>query len=563
MPNRNYAFTRPLIDTLANLGLRHVCVTPGSRNTPLALAVAEQENVRSWIHLDERSAAFFALGLAKATRQPVALVCTSGTAAAEYMPALAEAEQGRVPLLALTADRPQELRDQGSAQTIHQGFMFGRAVKWAHDAAPPTADPHGYAVRLATQAWTLATEAPAGPIHLNLPFRDPLSPVHVDGETSRPGGRPVVHSGRRHASDGALLDVARRLRGLKTLIVAGPLDEPGVSAALCDLAEALDAPIFADPLSGLRAGTHPLDKVIVTGDALARAGRLDDDLGPDAVIRVGSQPTSKALNQWLARRGDVEQVWIDEAGWRDASASATVIVRAHPEPTARMLADLVERGPSGWTEAWAVAEQTVLDAWRDLPFPSEPAAAAIVAEAIPDTASLVIASSMPIRDVDSFFGGQERPIRLLANRGANGIDGTVSTAFGVAAASGPTYLLTGDLALVHDMSAIASGVRLGLDLTVVLVDNNGGGIFHFLPQADYPEHFESHLVTPHDLDLTAILTAMGADVIDVDGIDTLAAGLSRKPAGVSVLHLRTDRVENVALHRALMEAAAVRPRPAD
>ncbi|MDH3306006.1 MAG: 2-succinyl-5-enolpyruvyl-6-hydroxy-3-cyclohexene-1-carboxylic-acid synthase [Acidimicrobiia bacterium] len=553
MPNRNYAFTRPLIDTLANLGLRHACITPGSRNTPLALAVADHPLVRSWIHIDERSAGFFGLGMARATRTPVVLICTSGTAAAEYLPALAEAELGRVPLIVLTADRPPELRDSGASQTIHQEHMYGRAVKWAHDAAPPdpAADPTRYAARLATQAWTFTNEAPRGPVHLNLPFRDPLAPIQVDGEASRPGLRPVVHLGRLSADDGALLDVAGRLRGLRTLIVVGPIDEPGLSEAVIALADALDSPVIADALSGLRTGTHPLDRVIVTGDALARSGRLDTDLRPDAVIRFGAQPTSKALNGWMSERTDVEQIWVDDAGWRDATASATVIIRSHPEETARRLSDLVEPGPSGWPDRWADAEAAVLEAWRDLPFPSEPAVAAILAEALPDGSSLMVGSSMPIRDIDAFFGGQERSLRVLGNRGANGIDGLISTALGVAAVSGPTYVLTGDLSLVHDLTAVSAGVRLGLDLTIVLVDNGGGGIFHFLPQADFPEHFETHLATPHELDLPAIVTAMGANHTEATTVDELAEIVVVRPSGISVVTVRTDRTANRQLHHEL------------
>lgn len=551
MPNRNYAFTKPLLGALRDLGLDHVAISPGSRNTPLAIAAAETTDVTVSVHLDERSAAFFALGMARATQRPVAVISTSGTAAAEYLPAVIEARLSHIPLIILTADRPQELRDTGAPQTIHQADLYGTAAKWAHDAAPPdpASDPGRYAVRLATQAWTISQETPPGPVHLNLAFRDPLAP-EVRTETIRPApSTPTVHLGTLLATDGALLAVARQLTEKRVLIVAGPSSDADTPPAIAELAHALGAPIFADSISGLRAGHHPVERVVGMGDALARAGRLDTDLRPDVVLRFGPIPTSKALWTWLSTT-EVPQIWVDAGTWREATSSASVIVRADATDTARRLTDLIEPGPIGWAEAWAVAEAEIISAFGVLPWPSEPAVAAALADGISDGSALVVSSSMPIRDVDLFFGVQDRPIRVFSNRAANGIDGVISTAMGVAATGRPTYLLIGDIAFLHDATALTSAQRLGLSLTIILVDNDGGGIFHFLPQADYPEHFEDLLATPHGTDLPALAEGMGVRVVQPNSIAEFVDHLAT-PDGVKVIYIRTDRSENIILHQDL------------
>lgn len=551
MPNRNYAFTNPLLGALRDLGLDHVAISPGSRNTPLAIAAADTDGIAVSVHLDERSAAFFALGMARAVDKPVALISTSGTAAAEYFPALIEARLSHIPLIVLTADRPPELRDTGAPQTIRQTDLYGPAAKWTHDTPPPdpSADPARYAVRLAVQAWTVAQEGPAGPVHLNLAFRDPLAPVPTDEVTPPPPATPTVHVGVTTATDGALLSVARQLRGRRVLIVAGPTTEPETAPAIAELAEALGSPIFADVLSQLRAGNHPVERVIGTGDALARSGRLETDLRPDVLLRFGPIPTSKALWTWLGKT-DVPQIWIDTGTWREATSSASTIVRADITDTARRLVDLVEPADPAWSEAWAQAEAGVLEQWETLPWPSEPGVAALLAAGMVDGAGLVVSSSMPVRDIDAFFGVQDRPIRLFANRAANGIDGVISTALGVAATGRPTYLLIGDIAFLHDASALASARRLGLSITVVLVDNDGGGIFHFLAQAGYPDHFEQLLATPHGTDLRALAAGHGATVIEPAGPDEFLSHLGT-PDGVTVMIVRTNRTENEALHREL------------
>ncbi len=534
---------------MAQLGVSQAVITPGSRNTPLAIAFAERPDISHSVHLDERSAAFFALGAAKATGSPAVLICTSGTAAAEYTPAVHEAAMARVPLVVITADRPPELRDVSAPQAIDQRNLYAGAVKWSHELATPQAGLESYVCRVGAQAWTSALEAPAGPVHINVPLREPLSPMDRVIPVEAP--IPQVRLSRPVALPADVKELAASLSDGRTLLVAGPSAKP--TPGILALAESIGAPVFADPLSNLRRGhSH----VVCTGDTLARCGLLDGDLRPDRVIRFGAPPTSKALGQWLAANPAVAQILIDHGGWRAPEAVPITAVRADPEATATSLAELATAHP-GHLEAWQAADATVRQAWRSLPFPSEPEIVRLLDQGLPGGGSLWVASSMPIRDVDSFWEGREDAPALRANRGANGIDGLISTALGSAVATGgATSVLTGDLSLLHDLTALVTAKRLGVDLTIVLVDNNGGGIFHFLPQADHPEFFEELLVAPHDQDLGALLRGFDVDVGFFEESDDFRQAVSEPAKGVRVLGVRTERSANHALHQDLLSAAA-------
>ncbi len=569
--NRNYAFVVPFVDALARLGLRHVCITPGSRSTPLALAFAAHEAIADHVHLDERAAAFWALGIAKTTGLPAALVCTSGTAAAEYHPAAAEARQARVPLLLLTADRPAELRDSGAAQTIDQVGLYGRSVKWFHDVGAPVPDAAYFrtAPALAGRAWAAARDAPAGPVHLNFRFRDPLHPAVVPGDAPDPGPLtwPAYRPGRLEPTDATVAEVAGIVGGRRTLLVAGPQDDAALPAALADLATAGGFPTLADALSGSRSGGHDLTTVVAHGAPLAGAGMLDR-LRPEAVLRVGAQPTSKALFRWLGEHPEVPQVLVEPAGWRDPDGAASLVVRADPTATLGALAKaLGAPAPPGWLESWqqadAAAAAALATAIEGAGFPTEPGVVAALARVLPAGATLWAASSMPVRDLDSFLPKRAAPLRVLANRGANGIDGFLSSGFGSAQASGtPTYLLAGDLSMLHDLGGLAAAARLRVPATVVVVDNDGGGIFHFLPQAQLPEHFERLFGTPHGHDLEAVARALGARASRPSTLAELEAAVAEPPAEPRVVVVTTDRRANVAVHRELQRAvdAALSPR---
>lgn len=560
--NRNYALAVPFVAALAQLGLRHVCITPGSRNTPLTLAFAEHPDIRDWPHHDERSSAFFGLGIAKMTRAPVALVATSGTAAAEFHPAVVEARYARVPLLVLTADRPPELRDVGAAQTIDQARIYGTAAKWFHEVPPPEATPQlvRYVTALASRAWTAAMEAPPGPVQLNFPFREPLAPVEGPGDVPndlpRPSAvRPLL--GRLQLEERQVQQVAELVSGRRTLLMVGPLDEPGFPEAATALAAVGGFPILADPLSQLRAGTHDLDHVITTGDPIARVTGLADPLSPEAILRFGAAPTSKVLTTWLAENDTIPQVVVDDAGWRDPAASATVMVRSDPVTAAALLAKAITPAPSEWAATWRRAERAVRAALEArVPFPSEPGTVSHLGASLPAGSQLYVGSSMPIRDVDAFFDACDRPIRILANRGASGIDGTISSTLGAAAVAAPTFALTGDLSLLYDLTALATAARLQLPVTIIVANNDGGGIFHFLPQARFPDHFERLLATPHGLDFGRLAHGFDVEHHLVDDGDRLRELVSSPADGPRLLEVRSDRAENVRLHDELWRAAA-------
>ncbi len=536
--NSAYRAAALLVATLARLGLRHACLTPGSRNTPLSLAFAEHPDVTDWIHHDERSSSFFALGLAKATRRPVAVVTTSGTAAAELSPAAVEARYGTVPLLLITADRPPEHRGIGAPQTIDQVGMFGKMVRRSADAML-TELGSGEITELAVTTWNGAVRRPGGPVHLNLGFREPFVPTDLTvPEIDMLADAPT----RRTLDADSLRAAAAMLSGKRTLIAAGPFDEPGFVDAVTRLADETGWPILADPLSQLRAGPHDRSHVVSTGDALFHRGRIPGL--PEAVLRFGAPPTSRAFTTWLEDHPHVPQVVVDEVDGRDPSQTARLMVAADPVGFAEALS--VEPAAIGWTEAWTDADRNARRALAGMPFPSEPAVVQTLAERLPAHSNLNVASSMPIRDVDLFFPCVDRSVRMLANRGANGIDGLVSSGLGASATGTATFVLAGDLSALHDLGALAAAARLRLPVTIVVVNNDGGGIFSFLPQSKLPRHFERVFSTPHGLSFVPVAQALGLPAVGVDRHDQFVSALDEP--GPLLIEVTTDRDANVRLH---------------
>ncbi|MFB6161505.1 MAG: 2-succinyl-5-enolpyruvyl-6-hydroxy-3-cyclohexene-1-carboxylic-acid synthase [Haloferacaceae archaeon] len=557
-PNRNTLWARALVDELARGGVDAVCVAPGSRSTPLTVAFAEHDDVHVFSHLDERSAAYFALGRARRTGDPTPLVCTSGTAAANFHPAVVEASEGRVPLVVLTADRPPELRDSGANQTIDQEKLYGDAVRWYRDVAEPEPDDRKLRSLRTTAARALreATGVPAGPVHLNLPFRKPLEPTPVEGDvpadldplaaTGRPDGTPFVR-----ATDGTPALPDERLRGLATaldadrgLVVAGPADPPGVDTdAFAALAHATGFPILADPLSGLRFGGHTRTVPVIGGyDGYVDTAVTDGWPDPEVVLRVGASPTSKALRKYLAGTG-ARQFLVDPAGgWREAEFVATDLVRADPSRLAGRLARLAtESGDSSWLERWRDADRahwaTVADADTH-----EGAVLADVVENAPDPSTVVVSNSMPVRDLDRFGAPTTTSVTALGNRGASGIDGVVSTALGAGSATtDPLTLVVGDLAYYHDMNGLLALGRCGVDATVVLVNNDGGGIFHELPIESFDPPFTEQFKTPHGLDFapTGDLYDLDFRRVDPDEFADAYAAAARRE-GTEVLEVSFD-----------------------
>ena len=555
----NTAAARALVEGLARAGVRDACVTPGSRSTPLTVALAEQDAIRPWLHIDERSSAFFALGLARASGRPVALVCTSGTAAANYHPAVVEADLSRIPLIVCTADRPPHLRNVGASQTIDQVGLYGVSVRHERDLpAPgsPDAPPEVFA-ESARYAVESALGPLPGPVHLNLPFDEPLieppgahpAPAALPTRSEAPAAPPLPPAPDALAAAGEALG-----RSERPIIVAGPESGGLPVQAIGDLARALGAPLLADPLSGLRTGPHDRTHVIDAYDAFLRDPRADS-LAPDCVLRFGAAATSKALNQFLARATDATHVLCDLPGSnRDPDALATHRLTADAHSAAVALHEAVSgERDSAWLAQWrerdARARVTLSGYALAASDPFEGRAVIELQRALPAGATIFAGNSMPVRDVDSFLASDERPLSVVSNRGANGIDGVVSSALGHAAAGlGPVALLIGDLSLFHDLNGLWAGTRHGLDLTVVLINNGGSAIFHYLPQAAHEHVFEEWFATPSDIDFAAAARAYGAGHCLLGDWSEMPGELARSGQGVRIVEIRTDRMRNLEMH---------------
>ena len=542
--NRTYAPLQAFVEELYRCGMRHAVTSPGSRNAPLALTLAAQDGIEATSVLDERSAGFVALGMAKASGRPVAVTCTSGTAAANLHPAVAEAHEARVPLVVLTADRPPELREVGAGQAIDQIKLYGTAAKWfvevgTHEPGRETAIHHR---ALACRAYWTAAGGRPGPVHLNFPLREPLAPAPeelADGDwEGRPGDRPWTevreHASAPHSDDvhGVAERIAAEPRGL---IVCGPCHEE-VADAVSRLAREAGWPVLAEPTSGVRCGAHDRSHVIAHYDVLLRVDEFAARHAPGLVLRIGDMPTSKPLRALVS---ETSHTVVDAHGaWHEPTRRAELVLHAAAEPTLHALASAVamrsvEKDPD-WLDEWRRADGKVWAAVEAAPDGFEGAVLARVEPELPDEAVVWVSSSMPIRDVEAFFPQSPKRVRFLANRGANGIDGVVSSAMGAALATGlPTWVLIGELALRHDAGGLLAARRSGVDLKIVCLNNGGGGIFDFLPVAEHadPAAYEDHIATPSE-----------------------DAGLAALWPGLR--EVRTDRRQNVRLHRELVERVA-------
>jgi 2-succinyl-5-enolpyruvyl-6-hydroxy-3-cyclohexene-1-carboxylate synthase len=539
-----YLLLRAFVDELARCGLAGACTSPGSRSTPLVLTLARQPGLATWSHVDERVAGFFALGVAKQRGRPAAVACTSGTAAAHYLPAVIEAHEARVPLIVLTADRPPELREIGAGQTIDQLKLYGDAAKWFFEVGTHAATPERlrWIRQLAFRAYETAVSGRPGAVHLNFALREPL----VLDEPLPPADDEAPMRRARRAPAPPAIDLDP---GERAVIVAGRHErDDGLAEALATAAAALGVPLLADPLSGARRGAA----AVAHYDALLRDAGFAAAHRPETVVRVGDLPTSKPLRQWLAGLDATRHVAFDpEAAWQDPAAVVVEVLGADPAAWARSIAGPPRR--SAWLDAWrgadAAAAEAIAATLSDAI--SEPAVARALA-ALPSAVTVFTASSMPVRDVETFWPACDAPPRVLAHRGANGIDGTLAAAFGAAAAGARVVVHLGDVALAHDLGALLSASRLQLGLTVLLVDNGGGGIFDFLPVAKQVDAYEEHVATPTGLDAERVAALFG---LEYERVEELAA--IREAPG-TLLHVRTDRAENVALHRRVQEAVAVR-----
>jgi 2-succinyl-5-enolpyruvyl-6-hydroxy-3-cyclohexene-1-carboxylate synthase len=555
--NTNALWCSVAAETLWRAGVRHAVISPGSRNTPLTMALVAHAGIATTPVLDERSAGFFALGIAKRTGVPVVLLCTSGSAGAHYLPAIIEAKESGTPLFVVTADRPPELRDCASGQTIDQQKLFGGFVAFYHELAvpEPRVELLKYLRQTLRHAVTRATED-GGAVHLNAPFRDPLAPV-ADGTAEALAfavdweaffALPSVP----WTIEDDLLEMGGPDRISRGLIVVGGGPQRGMQAL--ELAQTMGWPIMADGLALERLSGWDEVSVVAAYDAFLRDARCGRALRPELVVLCGELPTSKVLRAWLAEVDAPTIQFTARAGNRDALHGRTQAVRAAP------LGVEVHRPTRAWRTLWEKAEAAAQGVLAGVKKESgfEGAFTRMVAETLTDEQTLFVASSMPVRDLEYFAPVRTDGPRVLANRGANGIDGTLSTALGVAHDGEPTVLLTGDLALLHDTNGFLSAPKLRGSLTVVVINNQGGGIFGHLPVAKFDPPFEEYWATPQRVDFAKLCAAyevphcLAATPAELGKLLRAQVGVP----GLRIIEVRTDRSKDVVTRQRLFAAAA-------
>ncbi|MEK5037498.1 2-succinyl-5-enolpyruvyl-6-hydroxy-3-cyclohexene-1-carboxylic-acid synthase [Sporosarcina sp. FSL K6-3457] len=549
-------YVRRMTGALMNAGVTTVVISPGSRSTPLAYAFASTENLDVYMQVDERSAAYFALGLAKASGKPVVLLCTSGTAASNYHPAITEAYYARVPLIVITADRPHELREVGAPQAIDQIRMYGEHVKYSVDMPLPegNSDIDDFIDRHISRALSVAITAPFGPVHLNVPFREPLL---IDFDRATP-----TSTFRRHLTGIATLDAntAQLIKGILAesetgIIIAGELPVGFDKEAFWQFANALQWPVLCDPLSNLRSEVPEQCVALCIDhyDALLKSGVFCDKVMPETVIRFGAQPVSKPLALYLKKVRPSIVIAVDESPeFRDALGVVTHHIQTAP---AAIFPLLVDKPQTAYTELWAAANQLASDMTNSYEgiAGDEGIFAKMLIEYLPAGSDLVSGSSMPIRDIDTFFRATAKDVTIFANRGTNGIDGVVSTAFGIQTArKRPTWLYIGDLSFLHDVNGLIVSRFHDMDLTIVIMNNDGGGIFSYLPQSEVTHHFEELFGTPTGLTFNHIAEMYDAQYAAVRTPEQFQAELVRsKDKPVRIIEVFSDRQVNVQAHREL------------
>ena len=565
----NLAWAERFVAALGERGVRDACVCSGSRSAPLAIAL-HRSGIRTHVPLDERAGAFFALGLAKASRRPVAIVTTSGTAAANLYPAIVEAYHARVPLIVMTADRPPELRGTGAPQTIDQIKMFGTAVRSFHEVGTPSAAPElldsvaSLGVRAVAEAWG----PPAGPVHLNFPFREPLVPEPEALPAPRPGSvarqdKTVLEGPELQIPGAGVVAraagmIRRRRRGL---ILCGPEDASAdFPEAVARLAAVTGYPILADPASQVRYGPHDRSRVLGSYEGILRSAVFAEREAPEVLLQFGPPLTSKAFHLYATRHPETMHLVVDAGRERrDPSGRAREVFAADSAAFARALAEALSSGADplpSWGERFAEADLAARGAIERLGTSqrglNEANLCPLLLEAAPEGTVLYIGNSLAIRNLDLFAPASAKPVRVLANRGANGIDGLVSSGLGASAAGGaPLLVVTGDLSFHHDLNGLAA-VREGLArATIVIINNDGGGVFSLLPIARHHDMFERYFGTPHGLDFSSAAKLYGIPFARPASPADLRERASRSLAGRenTILEIPCDREETRALHR--------------
>ncbi|HIK18111.1 MAG TPA: 2-succinyl-5-enolpyruvyl-6-hydroxy-3-cyclohexene-1-carboxylic-acid synthase [Leptolyngbyaceae cyanobacterium M33_DOE_097] len=551
--NTNLLWTSVLVETLHRVGLTTAVICPGSRSAPLTIALACHPKIETIPVLDERSAAFFALGLARQQKRPVALVCTSGTAGANFYPAVIEARESRVPLLILTGDRPPELRECNAGQAIDQQKLYGTYPNAYYELALPTADfSHlRYLRQTVVQAWEQTMYPVPGVVHLNCPFREPLAPLPDGTAFSLDEATFFAHLSPRFPAFDVVpgsLPISQWLATPTGVIVAGvaqPTDPEGYCRAIAHLSQTLGYPVLAEGLSPVRNYASLNPNLVATYDLVLRQPELAKALAPEVVIRIGDTPTSKQLRTWLD--ATQPQQWVVEPS--DRNLDPLHLPTTHLRTTVERLAASLpaETAPmTPYLKRWLTAEtttrQSIYQTMTALDALVESKVAWLLSQVLPPETPLFISSSTPVRDVEWFWQPGDRQIQPCFNRGANGIDGSLSTALGMAHRQRPSVMLTGDLALLHDTNGFLLRSHWQGHLTIVLINNNGGGIFEMLPISKFESAFEKYFATPQRVDMAQLCAAYGVEHLEIQSWAELQAKLQVLPErGIRLLEIKTNR----------------------
>jgi 2-succinyl-5-enolpyruvyl-6-hydroxy-3-cyclohexene-1-carboxylate synthase len=577
--NTNTLWSSVLVETLHRLGLQTAILCPGSRSAPLTIAFAQHHDIEAIPILDERSAAFFALGRARQSRQPVALLCTSGTAGANFFPAIIEARESHVPLLVFTADRPPELRNCHSGQTINQIQLYGNYPTWQTELATPLADASllAYLRQTIIHAWERSRWPTPGPVHLNIPFRDPLAPTPepippcIDETQFFKAVRPP-HASAHSIAPSAISGLPFHLwqecdRGL---IIAGPCipEEPETYCqAIAHLSGCLGWPVLAEGLSPLRNYAELNPYLISTYDVMLRSANLKVELEPDMILQLGELPTSRALRQWLEPLE--AQHWIVEPSADNVDALhrcsiplhlsiETLAVQLEQYLTGAGQSTSISSEPSPYLKVWLSAEANYQTAIQEMmqstPELRESKVAWMLSQCLPEGTPLFIANSMPVRDVEMFWQPGQSHVQPYFNRGANGIDGTLSTAFGLSHRQQSSILLTGDLAFLHDTNGFLCQTHWHGHLTIVLLNNNGGGIFNMLPIAQFEPPFETFFATPQQVNFASLCQSYGVKYEIIFTWDLFQDRISQLSGeGIRVLEIQCDRAIDAQWRRDVVQ----------
>ncbi|MBK9097886.1 MAG: 2-succinyl-5-enolpyruvyl-6-hydroxy-3-cyclohexene-1-carboxylic-acid synthase [bacterium] len=570
--NRNILWSKVFIDQLAALGVKYACISPGSRSTPLTYTLSRNRKIKSFIHIDERSSAFFALGLAKVSGKPVIIVTTSGTAVAELYPAIVEAYQQRTPLIICTADRPPELIGTGANQTINQHNIFSNHIRWFRDLGLPSISEIGlnHLQKIAIKAYQISFNSDKGPVHLNFPFRKPLEPnTHTDMVSDKiirlkPQRNSLKNITSNHRNEQSIINkiVEGLIRTERGLIIAGPMEYNGkVSEAIKKLSRILRYPLLADGLSQIRFGIKKNDGNIVANfNSILRSENFRNHFEPDIILQFGRTPTSSVLEGFLSET-NAERYLVNFYGDRfDPTGNAKAVIQLDPENLCQNLIEKLRdlkfsRQKSDYLKAFVQAEVITEKIKSRIiakaKFPNEPSIIPQIINSLPTSSNIFIGNSLPVRDLDNFVSVNSIRFSIHFNRGASGIDGITSTALGLASNRKPTILITGDLSFIYDLSALITAKKYSIKLVIIVINNNGGGIFESLPIANNNSKFNEYFVTPHHMDLGKIVNSLAIDYRLITNLKKLNSSIKN---GLTknypvVLEIKTDAKKSLELRQ--------------